>query len=101
MSGAAAEEHIFRRWLLKHLGIPKTEQVFQETGDTATLDLGDATDAYTIGLQIQDLILLVAFAQRSGVEFVTGAGVHVPLNPPGVIWPCYLAPAPQPPQPSL
>jgi hypothetical protein len=231
LSGAAAEEHIFPRWLLKHLGIPKTEQMFQGTGATATLDLGDATDqrvhgtwrfvegrackicnegwlerlerdtrpgleilikhagrivalsppqrvllarwaaktaflianvspfqrpvppghlwalneggdlpagvhvfagqsgtrtklaylqstqwpqfsrgmpvvgalndAYKIGLQIQDLILLVAFAQRSGVEFVTGAGVHVPLNPPGVIWPCYVAPAPQPPQPPL
>jgi hypothetical protein len=63
--------------------------------------VGVMQDAYKIGLQIRDLLLLVAFALQSGVEFVTAAGVHVPLNPQRPIWPCYLAPVPDTPQPPL
>lgn len=58
-------------------------------------------NAYKIGLQIRDLMLLVAFTQRSRVEFVTAAGVHVPLNPQSPIWPSYAAPLPVNPEPPL
>jgi hypothetical protein len=232
LQGVASEEHIFPQWLLKHLGIPRTDQVFQGTGASATLDadekdgrvhgawrfvegrvcarcnngwlseleeevrpgleallagagkivaltppqrrllsrwaaktaflvsnvspfqrpvppghlwalnaggdvppgvavyagqsgtptktayiqstqwtqfgssrsgfvVGAMQDAYKIGLQIQDLLLLVAFAPKSGVSFVTAAGVHVPLNPERPVWPCYLATPPETPQPPL
>jgi hypothetical protein len=233
LTSIAGEEHIFPQWLLKHLGIPKTDQMFQGVGATATLDCGEAAEkrrhgtwrfvegrtckpcnegwldklerdtkpgleilikqggrivaltavqrellarwaaktaflianvspfkhpvppghlwamndgadvppgvavfagqsgtttntaylqstqwpqfsarragylvgsmnnAYKIGLQIRDLMLLVAFVPRSGVQFATAAGVHLPLNPLTPIWPCYLAPLPEDPQPPL
>jgi hypothetical protein len=219
LSGIGAEEHIFPRWLLSHLGIPRTEQMFQGTGSEATLDVDDdggrvhgtwrfvegrvckacnngwlqrleqktragleilmkdagrivALDpsqrellarwaaktaflvanvspfkrggvppgvcvyagrsgtrtksayiqstnwpqihsrrsgvlvgamvgAYKIGLQIEDLLLLVAFTPQSGVTFATAAGVHVPLNPQHMVWPCYLADMPTKEQPPL
>lgn len=37
LTGVAAGEHIFPKWLLSHLGIPRTEQMFQGTGDEAIL----------------------------------------------------------------
>jgi hypothetical protein len=63
--------------------------------------VGAMQDAYKIGLQVQDLLLLTAFSPKSGVQFVTAAGVHVPLNPERPVWPCYLAPIPEEPQPPL
>lgn len=63
--------------------------------------VGAMQNAYKIGLQIQDLLLLVAFSPWSGVQFVTAAGIHVPLNSGRPIWPCYLAPIPEKPQPPL
>lgn len=232
LTGVAAEEHIFPKWLLAHLGIPKTDRMFQGSGDEATLDADDVdgrihgtwrfvegrvcqkcnngwlsdlerdtrpglevlmtnagrlvaltppqrlllarwaaktaflvanvspfqrpvppghlwalnnggpvppgvavfgcqswtsagaayiqstmwpqfhrrgfgirvgamANAYKIGLQIRDLMLLVAFTPTSGVDFITAAGVHIPLNPPRQLWPCYCAEMPEKPQPPL
>jgi hypothetical protein len=232
LRGEAAEEHIFPKWLLRHLGIPKTDKLFQASADAATLDIdesearvhgtwrfvegnvckdcnggwmrrledetapglkilmkeggrivafsapqrkllarwaaktaflianvapfdrpvppghlwamndggdvppgvfayagqsgtntrtayiqstmwpqihstrfgirvGAMSNAYKIGLQIQDLLLLVAFTPQSGVEFATAAGIHVPLNNASLVWPCHLYEIPPEPQPPL
>lgn len=232
LKGIASQEHIFPKWLLKHLGIPKTDQIFQGSGDEASLDtdevggrthgtwrfvegrvcqkcnngwlsdlerdtrpgleglvknagrlvaltppqrmllarwaaksaflianvspfrrpvppghlwamnnggnvpagvavfgcqsgtstktaylqstmwpqfhrrgsgipVGVVANAYKIGLQIQDLMLLVAFMRQSGVDFITAAGVHIPLNPSRQLWPCYYAEMPEKAQPPL
>lgn len=63
--------------------------------------VGAMRNSYKIGIQIEDLLLLVAFTPRSGVQFVTAAGVHVPLNPERSVWPSYLAAIPEEPQPPL
>jgi hypothetical protein len=42
LSTAPSEEHIFPQWLLKHLGIPKTDQMFQGVGLAATNEIGEA-----------------------------------------------------------
>jgi hypothetical protein len=63
--------------------------------------VGAMVGAYKIGLQIEDLLLLVAFTPQSGVTFATAAGVHVPLNPRHMVWPCYLADMPAKEQPPL
>lgn len=65
------------------------------------VEVGAMANAYKIGLQVRDLMLLVAFTHRSRVEFVTAAGVHVPLNPRSPIWPSYAAPLPVTPEPPL
>lgn len=49
--------------------------------------VGAMNDAYKIGFQVKDLMLLVAFAQMSGTEFVTAAAVHVPLNQKKYVFP--------------
>ena len=40
--------------------------------------VGAMEDAYKIGFQIQDLLLLVAFSPRPSSQLVAAAGVHVP-----------------------
>jgi len=63
--------------------------------------VGAVTNAYKIGFQIMDLMLLAAFVPQSGVEFITAAGVHIPLNPQEQLWPCGHAEMPDKEQPPL
>jgi hypothetical protein len=63
--------------------------------------IGTFAGAYKIGFQVRDLLLLVAFVPKSGIEFVTAAGVHIPLNPRLPVFPSYVAPMPDDPQPPL
>ncbi len=67
----------------------------------AGIRVGAVADAYKIGFQIVDLMLLVAFTPQSGVQFVTAAGVHIPLNPQAKLWPCCHAELPEREQPPL
>lgn len=46
-------------------------------------------------------MLLVAFTPQSGMDFITAAGVPIPLNPQRQLWPCYFAEMPDKPQPPL
>jgi hypothetical protein len=65
------------------------------------IPVGAVANAYKIGLQIRDLMLLVAFTPQLGIDFITAAGVHIPLNPQRQLLPCYFAEMPEKPQPPL
>jgi hypothetical protein len=78
LAGIAAEEHIFPRWLLKHLGIPKTDEMFQGVGMTATLDTEDATDRppRSPHLALRGGARLFNLQQRSTIVSTTTADHH-------------------------
>ena len=39
LAGVGKGEHIFPQWLLKHLGLPKSDLMFQGVGAAASLDV--------------------------------------------------------------
>ncbi len=46
--GTAAEEHVFPQWLLNHLSVPRSDQMFQGVGSMAMLD-ADETEGRVHG----------------------------------------------------
>ena len=51
--------------------------------------VGGAVGAYKIGIQFGNLLIVVAYSPSSFAQFATAAGIHIPLNPKTMVWPCY------------